>query len=304
MEDRRKPETSTVLLEDLSMRASLGTTDSGVEKHVAKMLDTTCDPSRLNMPSQSSVMAGLRMESLSGVLSIPDAQDIQDETKCSIFPSQSDACVGCPSSDLSDSKVDCLDESFFRYTFEDLLETEQGEDGIWSILTDRLYYLQLTNSEPIQFQEANLTKTAKKKLFDAANNNIPNRKNYYKSFTQERKDLNFDVKGKLCRHDDQYDTLNITLDRNFNPNKNITTTYLWSHMSEYLSQPKIVRTDATWFPQGNFDITINGVTEGNLLDGTPIRVKTLVDSGATKPILSKSFYDKTKFLHQYPKIQN
>ena len=74
-------------------------------------------------------------------------------------------------------------------------------------------------------------------------------------------------------------------------------------MSEYLLQPKIVRTEATWFQQGNFDISINGVTEGNLLDGTLIRVKTLIDSGATKPILSKSFYEKTKFLHQYPKLK-
>ena len=106
----------------------------------------------------------------------------------------------------------------------------------------RLYYLQLTNSEPIQFQEANLTKTAKKKLFNAANNNIPNKRDYHRIL---RQDLNFDVKGRLCKYDDQYDTLNITSDRTFDPNKNITTTYLWSHMSEYLSQPKIVRTDAT-----------------------------------------------------------
>ena len=282
MEDKRKSETSTVLLEDLSMRASIGTTDSGVEKHVAKTLEATCDPSRLNMPSQSSVMVGLRMGSLRMDFNIPDAQDIQDETKCCNFPSQSDASRGCPSSDLTDSKVDCLDESFFRYTFEDLLETEQGEDGIWSILTDRLYYLQVNNSEPIQFQEANLTKTAKKKLFDAANINIPNKRDYHRVLKQDRQDLNFDMKGKLCKYDDQYDTLDITLDKYFNPNKSITTTYLWSHMSEYLSQPKIVRTDATWFPQGNFDITINGVTEGNLLDGTPIRVKTLVDSGGNK----------------------
>ena len=28
-------------------------------------------------------------------------------------------------------------------------------------------------------------------------------------------------------------------------------------MSEYLSQPKIVRTEDTWVPQGNFDISID-----------------------------------------------
>ena len=174
MEDRCKPETSCDLLEDLSMNASIGTTDSGVEKHVAKMLDATCDPSRLNMPSQSSVTAGLRMDSLRIDFNVPDAQDIQDETKCSILPSQSDACVGSPSSDLMDSKVGCSYESIFRYIFVILFKKHQGEDGIWSTFVDRLYYLQWITSGPIQIQEANLTTAAKQNLFDAANNNIPN----------------------------------------------------------------------------------------------------------------------------------
>ena len=62
----------------------------------------------------------------------------------------------------------------------------------------------MTNSEPIQFQEANLTKTAKKNLFDAANNNIP-KKDYYKTLENEREKLNFNAEGKLCKLDDQYD---------------------------------------------------------------------------------------------------
>ena len=57
------------------------------------------------------------------------------------------------------------------------------------------------------------------------------------------------------------------------------------------------------FPEGSFHITTKGETTGYLLDGTPIRVKTLVDSGATKPILNTKFYNRTKFLHQYPKFK-
>ena len=285
MEDRRKPETSRVLLEDLSMRVNNETTESDVEYHVAKTLDATCDPSRIASSQNSFKMANdQRMKELVGHRDLnstlpkaqSDVQEVQLNEPLNANPSQrsalNSACVGSSSSDLMDSKVYDLDESCFRYSFEDMLEEEQGIDGIWSILTDRLYYLQLTNSEPIQFQEANLTKTAKKNLFDAANNNIP-KKDYYKTLENEREQLNFNVESKLCKLDDQYDNINIILDKNFNPNRNITTTYLWSHMSEYLSQPKIVRTESTWFPQGNFDISINGVTEGNLLDGTPIRVK-------------------------------
>ena len=52
--------------------------------------------------------------------------------------------------------------------------------------------------------------------------------------------------------------------------------------------------------EGSFKISLKGETTGYLIDGTPIKVKTLVDSGARKPILSKEFYKKTPYLHQYP----
>ena len=97
--------------------------------------------------------------------------------------------------------------------------------------------------------------------------------------------------------------MNITIDENFDPTKHITTTYLWINRSGRLLEPKITTREASWFPEGNFHITIKGETIGYLLDGTPIRVKTLVDSGATKSILNTKFYNRTKFLHQYPKIK-
>ena len=40
-----------------------------------------------------------------------------------------------------------------------------------------------------------------------------------------------------------------------------------------------------------------------MLDDTPIPVKTLIDSGASRPILSRYFYDKHPFLHTYPRYK-
>ena len=40
-----------------------------------------------------------------------------------------------------------------------------------------------------------------------------------------------------------------------------------------------------------------------MLDDTPIPVKTLIDSGASGPILSRYFYDKHPFLHTYPRYK-
>ena len=58
-----------------------------------------------------------------------------------------------------------------------------------------------------------------------------------------------------------------------------------------------------WFKQGRFPIGIDGEATAHLLDDTPIPVKTLIDSGASRPILSKHFYDKHPFLHTYPRYK-
>ena len=58
-----------------------------------------------------------------------------------------------------------------------------------------------------------------------------------------------------------------------------------------------------WFKQGRFPIEIDGEATAHLLDNTPIPVKTLIDSGASSPILSKHFYDTHPFLHTYSKYK-
>ena len=58
-----------------------------------------------------------------------------------------------------------------------------------------------------------------------------------------------------------------------------------------------------WFKQGRFPIGIDGEATAHLLDNTPIPVKTLIDSGASRPILSKHFYDTHPFLLTYPKYK-
>ena len=58
-----------------------------------------------------------------------------------------------------------------------------------------------------------------------------------------------------------------------------------------------------WFKQGRFPIGIDGEATAHLLDNTPIPVKTLIDSGASKPILNKHFYDAHPFIHTYPRYK-
>ena len=58
-----------------------------------------------------------------------------------------------------------------------------------------------------------------------------------------------------------------------------------------------------WLKQGRFPIGIDGEATAHLLDDTPIPVKTLIDSGASRPILSRHFHDNHSFLHTYPRYK-
>ena len=90
------------------------------------------------------------------------------------------------------------------------------------------------------------------------------------------------------------------------PETSICATYLWT---ENVGYPKDLVTATAyhtegyklWFKQGRFPIGIDGEATAHLLDDTPIPVKTLIDSGASRPILSRHFYEKHLFLHTYPR---
>ena len=81
----------------------------------------------------------------------------------------------------------------------------------------------------------------------------------------------------------------------------ICVTYLWSH-----PQSMSYNSHSSWFKLGHCLFNRHGITVGRLLDGTKMRVCTLIDTGASKPMVNKNFYRKTPFLHSYPiyKINN
>ena len=51
-----------------------------------------------------------------------------------------------------------------------------------------------------------------------------------------------------------------------------------------------------WFKQGKFPINLQVESQGELMDGTHIKVTTLIDTGCSKPILNKN---KNKNIHTY-----
>ena len=69
--------------------------------------------------------------------------------------------------------------------------------------------------------------------------------------------------------------------------------------STYLGQTKMTR-DTKVKAEERFPITGHRFASGNLLDGTSCQV--LLDTGATKSYMSKSFYLKYKSMHSLPKF--
>ena len=304
MEDKREPEVPQDLLTNLSMMQFNEATTPGEKNHATQEAQVVCDSSRFTANSvkmsnlnPNSELLELQEDQLTESLDVP--------SQCSAVS----ACVGSSSGNLVLDKLENIKSEHILESPQDLVldvTEESDQDGIWSILSDTVSYLKVKpslDSNPFKFETPEQTKTlltAKKKFFNADNNNVP-----YSQIELEQKELRFHRKSKEnnFERDQQYDGINVTLDENFDPNKHITTTYLWTNRSERLLEPKVTTTEASWFPEGSFHITTKGETTGYLLDGTPIRVKTLVDSGATKPILNTKFYNKTTFLHQYPKFK-
>ena len=104
------------------------------------------------------------------------------------------------------------------------------------------------DSNPIKFQNPEiekLTNTAKKRFFNADNNNVPEKDEYY----LEQKKLKFHRKfqDNEFERDQQYEGLHVTIDEIFDPTKHITTTYLWTNSSGRLLEPKITTTETSWF---------------------------------------------------------
>ena len=176
----------------------------------------------------------------------------------------------------------------------DLLHPNKDETtspDIWSILTTDLCYINLA------VDNNNLSDgkvRSKIKFFNADHSNKP---------------CNFSVNESITENQDKWEhdkfNLNIYLEpqEKFNPNKHISSTYLWSQVQERINNPQIQTTPTSWFPEGSFLINTNGETIGYLLDGTALRIKTLVDSGASKPMLNKRFYEKHEEMKKYPKFK-
>ena len=192
------------------------------------------------------------------------------------------------------------------------------ESGIWSILTDTLHYVKPEIDSRVIFSyDQKRHQNSKSKYFDAALSNIPNEDNNHSvDYTYNAKEENFDAANYNVPNvpvysqalfpkyeEDRYGNLNLFTTSIFRPHESICATYLWTEAntcSIMESEAYDMEGNNMWFKQGKFPINLHTESQGELMDGSHINVTTLIDTGCSKPILNKKFYDKHPYLHEMP----
>ena len=166
-------------------------------------------------------------------------------------------------------------------------ENKSPEMTNWSIFSDNVRYIQHEQKTPQNLNIDTLDYRHHKEL-------------YFKLKEEERETLDVDYGIypdilKKLKYLDVYEGVyaEMVYANKFNENSDLSTTYL--------GQTKITR-DTKIKAETRFPITHQGFASGKLLDGTECPI--LLDTGATKSYMSKSYYLQCKALHALPKFSS
>ena len=195
------------------------------------------------------------------------------------------------------------------------------ESGIWSILTDTLYYVKPEVESSVTYSyDQRRHQNSKSKYFDAAFSNVPPvRESNLGLPTSEQvltplshfDDANYNVPNVPIHsqalfpkfEEDRYGNLSLFTTLYFKPHESICATYLWTEENKCSimeSGAYDINGNNMWFKQGRFPINLQAESQGELMDGTNIKVTILNDTGCSKPIHYRKFCNKHPYLHKLP----
>ena len=181
------------------------------------------------------------------------------------------------------------DDNPYKKVVLNMVFREEGkspEMRNWSIFSDNVRYIQHEQMTPHNFNIDTLDYRHHKEL-------------YLKLKGEERETLDIDFgiyPGVLkSKYLDVYQGVyeEMVYANKFNANSDLSMTYL--------GQTKMMR-DTKIKEEERFPITGQGCASGNLLDGTECQI--LLDMGATKSSMSKSYYLRCKTLHALLKLSS
>ena len=165
-----------------------------------------------------------------------------------------------------------------------MTEENQAEDR--SIFTDQIKYIQHDERSKYRFNLKPLNHQQHNDLYDQMNEVHCSSLNI---------DFGINANSLKMKYLDSYEDVYVDMvhTNRCDENSDLSTTYL--------GQTKINR-DTEFKAEERFPITGHGFTSGKLLDGTDSRI--LLDTGAVKSYMSKSFYMRLKCLHALPKFSS
>ena len=125
-----------------------------------------------------------------------------------------------------------------------------------------------------------------------------NHKERRKRMKEMKKDQKLKEQGKY-NPDERYEDVKSHITEKFDPDVDISTTYLWEAentiVQSFKSEPNSI------FETGYIPASPHGLAHGKLLDGTKLNI--LIDSGASKPMMSRRFFNSHPYLHKYPRYK-
>ena len=166
------------------------------------------------------------------------------------------------------------------------IEAQKTQMEQWSILSNKLNYIQHSRLNSMDHSlDIRPINKHKSQLNDS-----------HSSLVKEFREVDFgkDPQNLQEEYLDVYEgiQMDIVSTNRFDENSDISTTYL-GQIEQKGSQNKLKAEES-------FPISENGYTTGKLLDGT--KCQLLLDTGARKSFMSKSFYMHCKSLHTLPKF--
>ena len=243
----------------------------------------------------------------------------------------SELCKGTsPSFDTEEShSIDLSLTSPIETYDKPILECGYEDNAFWSILTDTVAYHGEDNLSSLVFDFDKLHTTVNKTYitdpkdlyFSADNNNIPNFLTHCETGkgepgghgpgpqflnSQENSTYRQKIKSKqeyfMAAHCNEPELnqrypVKTTVQNKFDPVQCVTTTYLWSNRS---AKPPPRFENKGLVDMGKISFKIDSTLQGKLLDDKQTKMNILIDTGATRAIVNKAFYDNTPSMHIAP----
>ena len=271
------------------------------------MLLETCDDNESSRPidfvSSSTDDIDYATEFLKGYSTLKQllSADLLDDCNDanSIWSILTDKLLYCQS-DTSDS---------VRYFSHDSLKAKSAKQRFFDAALNNEPCSDKTYLDSCNIEHCNVTDLYRDQLYDAVPIPLKNQTKKTLNTAEATASSNVPTKKIFPQYvENKYEDLEVHTSYKFDPAKSICATYIWAENIGYPEELVTATAYNTegyklWLKQGRFPIGIDGEATAHLLDNTPIPVKTLLDSGASRPILNKHFYDAHPFLHTYPRYK-